>query len=165
MLKLAKIFGAGSTFYFTLPYISVPGDSKEGIRIERKENVDIAPGKSILIVEDDEFNFLLLNELLSRYNINIIRALNGIESVIACDNQNNIDLVLMDIKMPEMDGYTATARIKKNRPEIPVIAVTAYAQDTDREKILAAGFAGYISKPIDRNQLQKILTKYLVQSK
>jgi len=158
-------FGAGSTFYFTLPYISVPGDSKEGKRIERKENVDIAPGKSILIVEDDEFNFLLLNELLSRYNINIIRALNGIESVIACDNQNNIDLVLMDIKMPEMDGYTATARIKKNRPEIPVIAVTAYAQDTDREKILAEGFAGYISKPIDRNQLQKILTKYLVQSK
>jgi len=63
--------------------------------------------------------------------------------------------------MPGIDGYKATTQIKKKRPEIPVIAVTAYAQDTDREKILASGFSGYISKPIDRNQLQKILKTHL----
>jgi len=157
--------GKGSTFYFTLPYIRVDEDKTVGKQLEKGVNIDIIHGKSILIAEDNDFNFLLLNEMLAEHNINIIRALNGIDAVNACDNKNKIDLVLMDIKMPGMDGYSATAQIRKNRPEIPVIAVTAYVQEIDREKILASGFSGYISKPIDKNQLQEILETYLVLSK
>jgi CheY-like chemotaxis protein len=155
----------GSTFYFTLPYIRVPEKNKEEKQPVRQKNIAITSGKSVLIAEDDDYNFLLLNEILSGYNIKIIRAFNGNEAINVCNRQNEIDLVLMDIKMPVMDGYKATAQIKKIRPGLPVIAVTAYAQETDREKILSSGFSGYISKPVDRNQLEKILKKYLVSSK
>ena len=155
----------GSTFYFTLPFIRVPEKNKEEKQSVRKKNIAITSGKSILIAEDDDFNFLLLNEILSGYNIKIIRAFNGNEAINVCDRQSEVDLVLMDIKMPVMDGYKATVQIKKIRPGLPVIAVTAYAQETDKEKILSSGFSGYISKPINRNQLEKILKKYLVSSK
>jgi PAS domain S-box-containing protein len=157
--------GDGSSFYFTIPYIPVKGINNEEKQTLTSKEVTFSDGKSILIAEDDDINFLLLSEILSGHNINIIRALNGLEAVNACDNTSKIDLVLMDIKMPVMDGYQATELIKKKRPELAVIAVTAYTQEKNSDNIADFGFSDYISKPIDRDQLIKILKKHLGTSK
>jgi len=85
--------------------------------------------------------------------INIIRAVNGIEAVELCKSNPDIDLVLMDLKMPEMDGYEATVLIKEFRPELPIIAQTAYSAKADRSKALACGCSDFISKPINKELL------------
>jgi PAS domain S-box-containing protein len=153
--------GKGAAFYFTLPYKKSRKKRTENKKQSNLVNNVIPTSKTILIAEDDNSNFRLLKEMLSVFNLNIIRAVTGQEAVNACRDLENIDVILMDIKMPVMDGYQAFALIKEYRPKIPVIAITAYALDTDRDKVLASGFAGYISKPIDRNHLFDLLQDYL----
>ena len=111
----------------------------------------------VLIVEDDEVNSLFLETVLLKSNINTIHAANGIEAVEICAVNNDINLVLMDIKLPLMNGYEATRRIKKTKPDLPVIAQTAYAMNEDREKAIEAGCDGYISKPIITSELLKLI--------
>jgi len=109
--------------------------------------------KIILIVEDDEVSYSLLEALLKLKGMKCIGVKNGKEAVEYCQNPNQIDLILMDIKMPEMNGYEATRLIKKIRPELPIIAQTAYAIPGDEDKILEAGCLAYITKPILKEEL------------
>lgn len=154
--------GKGSTFFFTLPLI-IPSSSLK-IFEEKKDvsNPDIFKGKTILIAEDEETNFLFLQEVLNPTRISIIRAKTGYQAVNIFKNTNSISLVLMDIKMPEMNGYQATKLIKEINPRIPIIAQTAYAMLEDKIKGTESGCDDYLSKPIKPDLLISTIKKYLV---
>jgi CheY-like chemotaxis protein len=117
--------------------------------------------RNILLVEDHKYNLIVLKKMLERCGMNVIPAVNGQEAVEICSDNTAIDLVLMDLKMPVMDGYKAMIEIKKLRPGIKIIAETAYALPGDDKKILAAGFDDYLPKPITKENLEKVLNKYL----
>jgi CheY-like chemotaxis protein len=118
-------------------------------------------GKTILIAEDEKSNFNYLKILLTRMNIRVLWAKDGREAVNLCETDPSIDLVLMDIKMPLLDGYTATRIIKKKRPELPIIAQTSYAMISDKKEADKAGCDGYLSKPIRINQIEETLEIFL----
>ena len=115
------------------------------------------PYGTILIAEDDNINFLLFQKIMKAKKYKIIRAENGQEVVDICFNNPNIDLVLMDIKMPIMDGFEALEKIAPIRPNLPMIAQTAFSSNEDKNKIFKAGFTDYITKPIDRERLFEII--------
>jgi CheY-like chemotaxis protein len=117
-------------------------------------------GKTILIAEDEEFNFLYLREILASTKATIIRAMDGEMAVNICQNKS-VDVVLMDIKMPKMNGLEATKSIRSFNLHIPVIAQTAYAFVEDSEKCLNAGCSGYLTKPINKKVLLGLLDTYL----
>jgi PAS domain S-box-containing protein len=143
-----SIQGSGSTFYFTIPYkpehIANVGPKA---KIDGKINFN---GKTILIAEDEYSNYLLLREVLKNTGAVLIHVENGLDALNKCRENKHIDLVLMDIKMPKMDGYQATKEIKKIRPEILILAQTAYAMIEDEEKALAAGCDDFITKPLTK---------------
>ena len=116
--------------------------------------------KIILIAEDDDMNYLLLVEQLKTTGVKILRAKTGQEAIDICLSHNP-DLVLMDIKMPNLDGYQATKIIKKQFPNLPIIAQTAYAHPTDEQIAKNAGLDAYIAKPINEEHLLKIMDEYL----
>jgi two-component system, cell cycle response regulator DivK len=114
--------------------------------------------KLILVAEDDSANFMYIRALLRQNTIaEIIRTENGREAVEQFLKNPGIELVLMDMKMPEMNGFEATQKIKSINPEVPVIAITAYAMLGDEKRILVAGCNGYLSKPISRERLPEKL--------
>ena len=123
--------------------------------------INIDKQKTILIAEDDEISFLFISELIDNENITLLRAFNGNEAIEMIRKHEGIDIVFMDIKMPELDGYEAFKQIKKIRPQVPIIAQTAYVMQDDKNKAKTAGFNDYISKPIQVEHLNKILLKYL----
>lgn len=128
---------------------------------EEKENpTDSKAGLNILIAEDEEYNYLFLSEVLSDYQVNLTRAYNGKMAVDICAKDATIQLVLMDIRMPVMDGYQATQLIKQQHPHLPVIAQTAYAMEADRSRALEGGFDDYLSKPLRKADLLKIIVQY-----
>lgn len=114
----------------------------------------------VLIAEDNESNFILYENMLGS-NYEIIHAWNGEEAVDLYE-KSNPDIILMDINMPKMDGYEATAEIKRINPNVPIIAVTAYAFATDKERMLESGFNGYVSKPINLAKLKEEI-KYVMR--
>jgi len=119
-------------------------------------------GKKVLIVEDDEISLKLFCEILQFGGYEVIEARSGVEGVEVAKQQRP-DLILMDIQMPEMDGVSAL-KILKEIPQIskvPVVALTAFAMTSDREKFLAEGFIDYISKPVKVQGLLQIVKKYL----
>ena len=116
--------------------------------------------KTVLIVEDDKSSFQYLKFVLKLNNINHLWATNGEMAIEYCTNNSEIDLVLMDINMPVMSGYEATKRIKKIKPNLPIIAQTAYSITGDREKFINAGFNDYISKPTKKEELLKMINRY-----
>jgi CheY-like chemotaxis protein len=117
-------------------------------------------GKHILIAEDDVVNFKLLESFLGKTNATIYWAKNGVEAV-DTSIKHQLDLVLMDIRMPEMDGISASKLIRIYYPNLPIIAQTAYTLKEDIEKIKNASINEYMAKPIDGNELLNILKKYL----
>lgn len=121
--------------------------------------------RKILIVEDNQQNLYLFRFLLEKSGYEVIAAEDGVEGVDKATTENP-DLILMDMQLPEMDGYEAVQRIKQHKESgrIPVVAVTSYAMVGDREKILAAGCAGYIEKPIAPESFVAEVEKYLTQS-
>ena len=156
--------GRGSCFYFTLPKSLVkmkvePDDSKIPT-----EFLDENRGKHcIAIAEDDESNLFLLTRILSKMEVDIISFRSGIEitDFFRKDTSQPVDLILMDIKMPGMDGFTAARLIREIHPGIPIIAQTAYAMLDDATRIVAAGFTDYLSKPIKPGQLIEMVQHYL----
>jgi len=116
---------------------------------------------NILIAEDVESNFLYLKAVLSKLNANIFWAKNGIEAVEICENEQTIDLILMDLQMPEMNGYEATQILKKKFPQMPIVAQTAFAMSDDREKALDSGCDDYLAKPIKSKDLLSVVGKYI----
>ena len=116
----------------------------------------------VLITEDEEVNFYYLKTLLQRADAKVIRAKNGKEAVdIITKHKGGIDLILMDLNMPVMDGYEAMRIIKARHPQIPIIAQTAYTMNNDRNRCLQAGFNDYIAKPINRLALYRMVNENL----
>ncbi|NVO01357.1 MAG: response regulator, partial [Bacteroidetes bacterium] len=153
--------GAGSIFYFTLPksiLVKEPSLHKKK-KPELKEYYFI--GKTILIVEDVDYNILLMTQYLQKTGATLLIAKNGAEAVMQCNEEGNIDLVIMDILLPVMDGYEATIEIKKFRPNLPIIALTAYAFDEDKENCIKAGCDDFASKPINWQYLYPLIDGYL----
>jgi CheY-like chemotaxis protein len=111
-----------------------------------------------LIAEDEEDNYTLLSTLLGKLKANVLGVKNGLEAVNYV-KENNVDIILMDLKMPVMDGIEATKIIKEIKPKQIIIAQTAYALKEEREKFIKAGFDGYIVKPINFNELFTLLAK------
>jgi CheY-like chemotaxis protein len=117
-------------------------------------------GKVILVVEDDEISLEFLKELFEPYNMKLLSAYNGQDAVDLCKQHKEIDLILMDVQLPVMNGREAMKEIKKFRKEVPIIAQTAFAMSGDRERYLHEGFDSYISKPINVQELINIVEKY-----
>ena len=157
--------GKGSIFYFTLPYNGVPKEKifiknvdKED-RAERKINPE-GSGLKILIAEDDKISEKLITMAVKRFSKEVINVRTGVEAVEAFRNNPDIDLVLMDIKMPEMDGYNAVRQIRQFNKDVIIIAQTALALDGDRDKAIQAGCNDYITKPIDKALLTELIKKH-----
>ena len=120
--------------------------------------------KIVLLVEDQKYNLLVLKKMLERLGIVVISAENGQEAIDICMQNDELDLVLMDLKMPVMDGYHAMKEIRKIRPDIRIIAETAYALAGDEKRILAAGFDDYLPKPITKESLDTIINRNFLQT-
>ena len=151
---LTSELGKGTTFYFTIPHNTTI--------IEDSIEIDTAKSlKTILIAEDDDSNFMLLEIMLKDSNYNIIRAINGIEAVEICQSNDDIVLVLMDIKMPEMNGYEATKRIKQFKPDLPIIAQTSYSNPADIKNAMESGCSDCIGKPINKITITSKIKEYL----
>lgn len=159
-VTVESVVGKGTCFYVKIR------------NLEEKINTTIAEEKietnidgqkfTILVAEDEEANFLFINEVFFNLdNVSIIRAENGIEAIDHVKNNMNVDLVLMDIKMPEMDGIQAMVEIKKMKPHLPVVALTAYASEDDRMRFLHAGFDNYFSKPVRASDLFDFVNTYI----
>ena len=116
---------------------------------------------TILLAEDEEFNRLYISELFAKTKYQLIEATNGEEAVAMVKKKENIDVVLMDINMPLINGYECTRRIKAERPDLPVIAQTAYAMSGEREISRKAGCDDYLSKPIKVSELLDTLSRYI----
>jgi CheY-like chemotaxis protein len=124
-------------------------------------------GRKVLIVDDDVRNIFALTSALETYDMKVLRAENGRDCVEALERDPDIDLVLMDIMMPEMDGYEtmrAIRRIKRFK-DLPIIALTARAMKADRDKCIEAGASDYIAKPLDMDQLLSMLRVWLYRRK
>jgi signal transduction histidine kinase len=160
-ISLESAAGQGSTFTFDIPYINRPGTNSLSRLITDKGKNQNWVKKTILIVEDELFNYNYFQEVLSSTNVQILHAWDGKEAVEFVKKLSNISLVLMDIKMPVMDGYTATRLIKELRPQLPVIAQTAFAFSEDRKKALNAGCDNYFSKPIKKEAFIDVISNYL----
>jgi len=160
-LNLQSSPGKGSVFSFTIPYKKAVREIEEAeiaIKVKKEER---AQKKTILIAEDDESNYTLVVEMLKPYHFNFIRAKNGQEAIDLCKSHKGIDLILMDAKMPGKDGFTASSEILAFRPDMPIIAQTAYAHPADRAKAIKSGCCDYIAKPLDRKKLVSLVEKYI----
>jgi len=168
-IGLNSALNKGSTFYFTIPLDLTNAIKKEKSKSKNKsKNINKErnqeknwDGKTILIAEDEESNFKYLELLLKNKGLNILHTVNGNETLAICKKRKDIDLILMDIKMPELSGIEVTRLIRQFNPDIPIIAQTAYAMEEDKELILKSGCDSYISKPIKVNKLMNILNQYL----
>jgi PAS domain S-box-containing protein len=151
----------GSIFYFTIPVAPDKYDDKIESKHKTSGMEKLYSGKTVLIAEDERSNFEFLNILLTRINIRVLWAQNGMEAVNFCEIDPSINLVLMDIKMPLMNGLDATKLIKSKRPHLPVIAQSAYAMNSDIKEAKLAGCDEYLSKPIKISQVTDLVEKYL----
>ena len=162
--------GKGSGFYFTIPCNKEPEDVNPVVEevltdsVDNKLNPKI-PGFKILIAEDDEISGMLISMAIKTFGKNVLKTSTGIETVEVCRNNPDLDFVLMDIKMPEMDGYEATRQIRQFNNDVIIIAQTAYALTGDREKALEAGCNDYIAKPFGQSSLTALMKKHLRQEK
>lgn len=154
-------YGKGSEFWFTLPYETDPVNIQPGDDGNAVTGTNWK-GKKILVAEDDSSNFNLISEVLKHTNAEILWAKDGRETIEMFNKHwKKLNLVLMDIRMPEMDGYECTRIIKKKNPEIPVIAQTAYAMSGEMEQSREAGCDDYVSKPLHVNKLIETLGFYM----
>ncbi|MDQ1264909.1 MAG: Hybrid sensor histidine kinase/response regulator [Bacteroidota bacterium] len=151
--------GLGSTFFFNLPYTA--GDlPKQEESVLKNEPAKPFHGK-ILIVEDDIVSYQYLCRLFDNPNLTILHAQNGELAVELVRNISDIDLILMDIRMPVMDGVEAINQIKDIRPGLPIIVQTAYAFREEKETFQSTGYHDYIAKPIQKEDLMKLISKYI----
>ena len=153
--------GKGSTFYFTLPFAAETKE-KESPKKEISSPIDVDQFKKlkILIAEDDESSSKLISLFVQKITNEIILVKTGMEVVDACRSHPDIDLILMDIQMPEMNGYEATRQIRQFNTKVFIIAQSAFALTGDHEKAIEAGCNDYISKPIDKDKLLQLIQKY-----
>ncbi len=152
--------GKGATFYFTIPVFQKKQSVNDITRNSSGKKFNWKD-KILLVAEDENSNYELIKATLNATGIKLIRAFNGEEAIDRVETNPNIDLVLMDIRMPKINGYDATRRIKAIRSELPVLAITAYAMTEDESKSREAGCDHYISKPIKPGFLLEVINQYL----
>ena len=153
--------GKGSEFYFTIPYVIKTNEKKPTKSLVSADEAENQLNKlKILIAEDDKLSSILLGKVVRNFSKEVIIVKNGVEAVEACCDNPDIDLILMDIKMPLMDGYEATRLIRKFNPDVVIIAQSAFALTGDQDKAIAAGCNDYLTKPIIRKDLMEHLSKY-----
>jgi signal transduction histidine kinase len=160
--------GKGSTFYFTLPYNTESEENyvvQKVVLTEAMENPihPEASGLKILIAEDDETSGKLISININKLSKEVIKARTGNAAVEICRKKPDIDLILMDIQMPDMNGYEATRQIRQFNKEVVIIAQTAFGLSGDREKAIEAGCNDYIVKPIHKAELLLLVQKYFKQ--
>jgi signal transduction histidine kinase len=153
--------GIGSTFYFTLPNIKTKTINTQQISNKLNSKKINWTDKTILIVEDESANLIYLKEVLKSTHINILKAINGEDAVRLFKKNKNIDLVLMDIKLPKMDGYEASMKIKKINKKIPIILQSAFALNNEEINSFHIWIDEQLTKPINPNALLNVLAKYI----
>lgn len=157
---LESELGKGTTFYFSIPY-------KPQKEIATVEQITVNPQAiqnfNLLVVEDDAYNVAYFNELFGSLGVNYHIESTGTDAIEHFRNNQNYDMVLMDIKLPDMTGYEVVEEFKRINPMVPIIAQTAYAAESDKQKALQVGCIDYISKPIFRDKLIGMLQKHLVK--
>jgi two-component system cell cycle response regulator DivK len=133
------------------------------MEMKRESSIKIPDwtGQKILIVEDVETNMLFFKAALSRTGATLIWAMDGFESITMCQNDPDISLVLMDLRMPNLDGFKATEAIKSFRPNLPIIAQTTYNEDVDTERLYQVGCDDYLPKPIRLDDLLNAIGKLI----
>jgi CheY-like chemotaxis protein/anti-sigma regulatory factor (Ser/Thr protein kinase) len=158
-ISVESKMGKGTKFTFSIPYVEDDGDTiiQENPVMEPKS---LKAGTKILIAEDDFASYLYIQKALMGDGVTFIRTTNGEDTVDAVKNNSDISAVLMDIKMPGMSGLEATRKIRDFNMSIPIIAQTAYSLSGDRELAIEAGCNDYISKPLNRKELQNLINKY-----
>lgn len=149
----------GSSFFFTIPYEPIV----EEVSIQKNKDFSSSylNDYKILVAEDDEINYLYIKEIFKGTGAEILHAVNGKEAVEICQANNKIDILLIDIKMPVMNGYEAIKQIREIRPGLPIIAQTAFALSNEMLKAFNAGSNDYISKPFKKDQLLALVIKHL----
>lgn len=152
-IRVVSEEGVGSTFYFTIPYVIENQDSSSQVEVVN----NMAGGLTILIAEDDETSALLISTMVKSVASQILTVLNGDQAIEALQKNPDIDLILMDIKMPIMGGYEATRKIRQFNNDVVIIAQTAFGLSGDREKSIAAGCNDFISKPIIKKNLLALI--------
>jgi len=160
--------GKGSTFFVTIPYKRVNKETlNNNLENDNEKIIEKEDKYTILIVEDEEINYLYIDTLLNNIKLNLttLHAKHGKEAVELCKVNSKIDFVFMDLKMPIMNGFEATKLINKFRPDLPIIAQTAYSTNDEKEQAFLAGCDDFISKPISEETLNEIINKYLTTSK
>jgi PAS domain S-box-containing protein len=155
---LESVFGEGTTFYFTIPYTP---EKQVETPIKEVSKDSIKSKHIILIAEDDITSFMLLKTILKEHKFEILHASNGALAVDYAQKREDISVILMDIRMPIMDGMEAATLIKKFRPNLPIIGQTAFAFSNEKTEILNSGCDYYISKPIDSKELLSLLVTIL----
>ena len=161
-IKVESEINKGSRFYFSLPLKKTSSAIEPVAVIANHDHPKPTwSGRNILVVEDDTSNFMLIYEILKSYGANILHAENGLEALNMLSSDKKPDIIIMDIKLPGIDGYETTRLIREKNKEIPIVANTAYAMEADREKAIEAGCNDYISKPTDRKLLINLISKYL----
>jgi hypothetical protein len=156
--------GIGSTFYFTLPYHRVVKEILPSGKMARPTVIEPYARKlKVLIVEDDHVSELLISKEIEKFSREILRVQSGIDAVEMCRNHPDIELVLLDIRLPELNGYEVVRQIRQFNKALIVIAQTAYGLSGDREKALIAGCNDYLSKPIKNLELVAMVQKYFGQ--
>jgi signal transduction histidine kinase len=154
--------GKGSIFYFTIPYNAVSEEKTEWMNAFSPEHKEVEiKNLKILIIEDDEISYSLLTRMLQKISKEVLHAKTGVQAVEACRNNPDLDLVLMDIRMPKMDGNEATHQIRQFNKDVVIIAQTAFAFSGDKGKALEAGCNDYISKPINYTLLMELINKHI----
>ena len=154
--------GIGSAFYFTIPSNSETEEIKvvqKDLNFDKKGNH--VTNLKILIAEDDEVSTMLLDKTVEMFGREVIKVRTGVEAFEACHNNPDLDLVLMDIKIPEMDGYEATRQIRQFNKDVVIIAQTAYGLFGDVEMSIEAGCNDYISKPFNKAGLLSLIQKHI----
>jgi len=151
----------GSVFYFTIPFISVIRKLEEKPENRQPRTRYSWEGRKFLIAEDDKFSYKFLEGFLKQTKAEVLRAADGREAVEICRNNSDIDLILMDIQMPEMNGLTATEEIKKFNRKVPIIAQTANAISEERQRCMQAGCDDFITKPVNITELYAKIDKWL----
>jgi len=153
--------GIGSTFYFTLPYNTEPEEMKVvGKAVSAQDKKNEIKNLKVLIVEDDKTSEMLLSITVKEFSKEVLKASTGNEAIEICRTNPDLDLILMDIQMPDLNGYEATRQIRQFNKDVVIIAQTAFGLSGDREKAIEAGCNDYIAKPIKKDELLSLIQKY-----
>ncbi|MCX6220168.1 MAG: PAS domain S-box protein [Bacteroidia bacterium] len=156
--------GKGSSFIFDIPKVQSQAETLSEKKSEKKPCHSKFNSELILIVEDEDINYQVLSSILTSINLRYERAITGKEAVDKFLHKH-YDLILMDVQLPEMNGWEATMKIRENDSDIPIVAVTAYASDPTKKKSMEAGCNDFVTKPINKGKLIQVLDKHLTKTR